>query len=185
MLHSSTTRQAETDAFIVDRFKAALGVLKATSTEQQRQEYLTALALIAPPRTKERDNSGMARPIAERLEVRRGKRSKKQGGRPFAFDKAMDRRAEFDAAAVRLLGPLGHIVREGERVLTHNGPAELARFTSMGGCVVIYRAGDCFAEKTYASCYGNQEGSARLQRVPPSLQSQSFQPKSIGTYLKA
>ena len=64
LLHSSTKRQAETDAFIVDRFKAALGVLKACSTEQQQQEYRTALALIAPPRSKERDNSGMAYPHA-------------------------------------------------------------------------------------------------------------------------
>ena len=93
-------RDAETNAFIVDRLVAALGVSKACATEQQRQEYLTGLTYVAPPRVHAGDKSGMIRRVAKRLNVRRGRRSKKQGGRQFAFDKAIDNRAKFDAAAV-------------------------------------------------------------------------------------
>jgi hypothetical protein len=50
-----------TDQYIVDRFCEALDVLEVCATEQQRREYLTALALVAPPRAHERDSSGMAR----------------------------------------------------------------------------------------------------------------------------
>eukprot|EP00966_Prymnesium_polylepis_P134037 3098154-Prymnesium_polylepis.3 len=52
---------------------------------------------------------------------------------------------------------------------SHNGPAELTRFTEDGGCVVTYRVGDDFAERKYIECYSKTKGSARLRRVPPSL----------------
>jgi hypothetical protein len=85
------------------------------------------------------------------------------------LDKAIDRRGEFDAAVELLRGQSGQLVREGDRVLTRNGPAELTRLLPDGGCVVTYRAGDSFAEHSYAACYGKARGSARLQRIPPSL----------------
>ena len=60
-------------------------------------------------------------------------------------------------------------LQPGDRVLTHNGPAELTRFTEGGGCVVTYRVGDAYVEKTYAKCFGKKAGSARLQPIPPSV----------------
>ena len=57
-------------------------------------------------------------------------------------------------------------------VLTHNGPAELTRLTEGGGCVVTYRVGEAYTKKSYAKCYGKAPGSARLQRIPPSLKPQ-------------
>ena len=56
-----------------------------------------------------------------------------------------------------------------EKVLTKNGLAELARFTEDGGCVVVYRVGEDYAERKYTECYSKAKGSARLRRVPPSL----------------
>lgn len=162
-------REAETNAFIVDRVKAALDVNKACATEEQRREYLTGLAYVAPPRLASRDKAGMIRRVAERLNVRRGRRSRKQGGRQTAFDRAIDRRTNFDAAALQLLGPLGHVFTEGQKVLTHNGPAEIARLTADGRVVVTYRNGDSYAERTYTSRSGKEPGSARLQPMPPSL----------------
>ena len=156
-------------------------VLKCCETEQQRQEYLLAISLVAPPRSEERSNDGYIRRIASRLCVSRDKRSIKRGGRPYAFNAAVDRRAIFDVAAARysyLSGPLRNgqqrslvpdAIQVGEKVLTHNGPAELTRFTPDGGCVVIYRVGDAFAERIYAKCYSKEAGSARLRRPPPSL----------------
>ena len=138
---------------------------KSCKTEQQRQAYLIGLAHVAPPRLEGRDREGMIRRVAERLGVARGKRSKKRGARPYAFEKAIDRRAEFDAAVAKLEEPL----QVGELVLTYNGPAELTRFVDGGGCVVTYRVGDAYGEKSYAKCYGKEAGSARLQRIPPSL----------------
>eukprot|EP00966_Prymnesium_polylepis_P062683 1455098-Prymnesium_polylepis.1 len=111
----------------------------------------------------------MIRRVAKRLNVRRGRRSKKQGGRQFAFDKAIDHRAKFDGAAVQQLGPLGHVFAEGVRVLTHNGPAEITHLAANGSVVVTYRNGDSYAERTYTSRFGKAKGSARLQHMPPSL----------------
>ena len=50
LLNLATTREAETDAFIVERIKAALATNKACTTEEQRREYLICLAYVAPPR---------------------------------------------------------------------------------------------------------------------------------------
>lgn len=49
LFHSEATRDAETNAYIVDRVKAALDVNKACATEEQRREYLIGLAYVAPP----------------------------------------------------------------------------------------------------------------------------------------
>ena len=105
----------------------------------------------------------MMRRVSTFLDVRRGKRSSKQGGRPYAFDLAVDDRTAFDAVALQQLGPLGHVFAEGQQVLTRHGLAEIARFTGDGGVVVTYHNGDAYAERTYTSLMGKQAGSARLQ----------------------
>lgn len=181
-LFQSVRRDAATDKAMVDRYVAALDVLKACQTEQQRRDYLFALSLTTPPRAKERSHEGMARRVAARCRVSRGKRSKKRGERPYAFEKATDNRTTFDIAAARFSRQTGALkngqqqalalkdgLKPGEKVLTHNGPAELARFTEDGGCVVIYRIGDDFAEHKYNECYSKAKGSARLRPIPPSL----------------
>ena len=180
-LFQKASRQAETDKLIVDRLVEALEVLKGCQTEQQRKDYLLALSLVAPPRAAERSGKGSARRIAARLRISRGKRSKRRGERPYAFETAMVRREAFDEAKARYSLPIGPLangqqralvpdaLQVGEKVLTHNGPAELTRFTEDGGCVVTYRVGDDFAERKYSECYSKAKGSARLRRVPPSL----------------
>jgi hypothetical protein len=98
---SQDTRGAETNTFIVDRIEKALAVLKSCATEQQRQDYLFALAQVAPPRLAKGDPAGMIKKISERLAVCRGKHKAKKGGQPYAFDKAISRRTDFDAEAAR------------------------------------------------------------------------------------
>ena len=180
-LFQKSRREAETDRIIVDRLVDALDVLKGCQTEQQRKDYLLALALVAPPRASERTSDGCARRIAARLRVSRGKRSKRRGQRPYAFETATERRTAFDTAKARYSLPVGPLLngqqralvpdalQVGEKVLTHNGPAELTRFTEDGGCVVTYRVGDDYAERKYSDCYSKAKGSARLRRMPPSL----------------
>ena len=86
LLHSDATREAETNAFIVDRVKAALHVNKACATEEQRCEYLTGLAYVAPPRLAARNKSGMIPRVAERLHGRAARTALKKAGRPtFRF----------------------------------------------------------------------------------------------------
>ena len=169
LLHGKTSRDMETALYVAERVRDGLRVLKPCSTEGQRRELLSGLALAAPPRVAERGRSGMLRRVSDFLGFRRGRRSKKQSRRPFIFDRAVTLRSEFDAAAIRQLGPLGHVFAEGVRVLTHNGPAEIARLTADGGVVVTYRNGDSYAERTYISRFGKAKGSARLQHMPPSL----------------
>ena len=181
-LFRKARRHAETDTYIVDRLVAALDILKGCQTEQQRRDFRLALALVAPTRVASGNHEGMARRVSARLHVQRGKRSKKRGERPYAFEAATSSRADFDHQAARFhfaAGPLrqgqqhalvGEPLQPGERVLTqHNGEAELARFTATGGCVLVFRAGDTFKEVVFKGCYGKGKGSAGLRRIPPSL----------------
>ena len=85
-------REAETNALIVDRAVAVLMRLKACDTEQARREYHIVLGALAPPLLAERAAMGMARRVAARLRVRRGRRARTakqkangEKGRPFAF----------------------------------------------------------------------------------------------------
>lgn len=153
-----TVRDVETAAFVGERVRDAIAVLKPCATEATRREFLSLLAGAAPPRLGERDPNGMIRRVANFLNVRRGKRSKNQGGRPFAFSKAIDMRAKFDAATLQKLGPLGHVFAEGQPVLTRHGLAEIARFTAHGGVVITYRHGDAYEERTYTSREGKHAG---------------------------
>lgn len=108
-LNLLTIRDTETAVYVAERLRDAIRVNSPCSTEAQRKEYLTGLTYGAPTRKQERDKSGMIRRVAEffgtpQKPLRRGNRSKKQGGRPFAFERAIIQRTEFDAAAVRMLG---------------------------------------------------------------------------------
>ena len=144
---------------------------KHCRTEQQRQEHGIGLALVACAR-----DSGMIARIGRRLKLHWGTRSKKPGeekGRPFAFDQAIDRRAKFNADVALQSTPL----KPGDAVLSHGDLCELARFVWPSqpplalGCVLTFRDAESGAEeeKTYTSMFGNQTGSARLQRPPPTL----------------
>ena len=87
-------RRAQADEAIADLMEKGLAETKHCRTEQQRQEHGIGLAFIAPAR-----DSGLIRLIGERLHVHWGTRKKREGeerGRPFAFDQAIDRRAEFN-----------------------------------------------------------------------------------------
>ena len=92
-LHVQTTREVETAAYVGKRVKDMIAVLKPCKTDGQRRSLLATLTAAAPERCDARESSGMIRRVSSYLEVRRDKRSAKQGGRPFAFDKAIDVRA--------------------------------------------------------------------------------------------
>ena len=97
--------QAETDAYIIERVKAVLHVLKYCQSEEARIEYGILLAALAPERLASGDHKGMIKQVAERLSVQRGTRSFKSTyyeGRytrelePRPFDQGITRRAAFD-----------------------------------------------------------------------------------------
>jgi hypothetical protein len=95
-------------------------------------------------------------------------------GQPFVFDLLVDRRADFDAAAIE---NARRSLSEGDEVLSHGQRCELTRIVVGTGaepecgwpCVLTFRAGTAEQEHSYISMYGKQVGSARLQRIPPSL----------------
>ena len=166
-LHVQTTREVETAAYVGERVRDIVNVLKPCATERQRRCYHHVLAAASPPRLGPHDPRGMIRRVASFFNVRRGKRSSKQGGRPYAFDLAIKARERIDEAVRWKLGPLGHLFAVGQTVLTHNGLGEIARLPADGGVVVTYRNGNSYADRSYTSRVGNQSGSARLQHVPP------------------
>ena len=61
-LSQEEVKQANVDAYIIERIKGVLGVLKLCSSESARVEYGTLLTALAPPRLAERDQSGMRDP---------------------------------------------------------------------------------------------------------------------------
>ena len=74
-------RSAATDTIIVDRFIEAISILKQCQSEEQRREYLFALALVMPPLAEARDPEGMEKRVTDRLGIRRGCRSAAEGHR--------------------------------------------------------------------------------------------------------
>jgi hypothetical protein len=88
-LASRKHKEAETNAKIVDLFKEALDEIKNCRTEQQRVEFHIALACVMPPREAEGSKNGWIRPICDRLGLKRGKRSEKNGARPYASEQAV------------------------------------------------------------------------------------------------
>ena len=83
-LHAETTRDIETAAYAGRRVQAAIAALKPCATKQQRDELLTLVAAVAPPRLAPRDPNGMLRRVSKFVDMRRGRRSKNQGGRHTA-----------------------------------------------------------------------------------------------------
>mmetsp|Transcript_9605 Transcript_9605/g.24630 ORF Transcript_9605/g.24630 Transcript_9605/m.24630 type:complete len:195 (+) Transcript_9605:179-763(+) len=153
-----------------DSLRQGLAQTKGCRTEQQRQEHGIGCAFVAPAR-----DSGMIRRIGERLGLHWGTRSKRPGeekGRPYALDQAIDRRAEFNAQAALQEQEL----QPGDKVLSHGDPCELTRFDWPDhpplalGCVLTFRSDDgAEQERTYETMFGNQAGSARLQRPVTTL----------------
>jgi hypothetical protein len=88
-LASRKHKEAETNAKIVDLFKEALDEIKNCRTEQQRVEFHITLACVMPPRAAEGSKNGWIRPICDRLGLKRGKRSEKNGARPYASEQAV------------------------------------------------------------------------------------------------
>ena len=87
----------KTDAYIVDRAREALQVLKQCGSEEQRQHYRVGLTILAPQAAQFGDRHGMASKVAERLKIKRT-------GAPFRDSVAV--RADIDAAGAKMQEPL-------------------------------------------------------------------------------
>jgi hypothetical protein len=170
-LASRKQNEAKTNAKIVDLFKEAFDEIKNCRTEQQRVEFHITLACVMPPREAEGSKNGWIRPICDRLGLKRGKPSEKNGARPYASQQAVENRAIFNQDRELLAQP----VKVGDMVLSKG---QLCELTAIGeglcvnegpSCVVAFRAGAVTQEHRYSSMYGIGKDSARLQRTPPSL----------------
>ncbi len=80
-LASRKQKEAATNAKIVDLFKEALDEIRNCRTEQQRVEFHIALACVMPPREAQGSKNGWIKPICDRLGLKRGKRSEKNGAK--------------------------------------------------------------------------------------------------------
>ena len=148
--------------------KAGLAETKHCRTEQQRQEFHIGLSYVMPPREEARSQDGMIRRICEQLDLRRGKRL---DGRQFAADQAVNHRAEFETVLQLQKLPM----KVGDIALSHGNLCVLKSIgendnCGAGGpsCVLTFSAGDITQEYSYRSMFGKGDGSARLQRPPPT-----------------
>lgn len=152
---------------ICERLKAALSVCKSCHTEEQRQEYGILLASVMPA-----EGVNMMDAIAAVLSFKYGRRK----GRARIATRQCEVRRQFDIEAAVLpifprQPPLAMMnpLCPGEIVLCRGEKAEIAQISADGRCKLIFRSrGEC-QEVTYKSMFGKGDGSARLQRVPPSL----------------
>ena len=69
-------------------------------------EFHITLACVMPVREAQGTNNGWITRICDRLGLKRGKRSKKNGGRPYASDQSVDVRAQFTKDVELLQQPL-------------------------------------------------------------------------------
>ncbi len=164
-------KQAETNAKIVDLFKEVLDEIKNCRTEQQRVEFHIALACVMSSREAQGSKTGWIKPIYDRLGLKRGKRSEKNGTRPYASEQTVENRVIFNkdrelltqpvkvGDMVLLKGQLCELTGIGEGVFGNEGPS----------CVLVFRAGTVTQEHKYSTMYGIGKDSARLKRPPPSL----------------
>ncbi len=95
-LVSRNQKESETNVKIVDLFKDALDEIKHCRNEQQRVEFHIALACVMPTRETQGTNNGWIARICDRLSLKRGKRSQKNGGRPYESDQEWDPSAGSD-----------------------------------------------------------------------------------------
>jgi hypothetical protein len=164
--------QAETDAYIIDRARTVLHALKPCRSEQQRVEYHTLLAALAPE-VAAAGPKGWGSRVAKRLDVSfswrtRTAKEKAAGaahGRPRALRRAMMVRAIFEEKIAASFTQL----QIGDAVLARGQLGELTAIHEGGGCTITFESDGAYGSKTYTSMYGNAKGSARLQRPPPSL----------------
>jgi hypothetical protein len=124
-LASRKQKEAETNAKIVDLFKEALDEIKNCRTEQQRVEFHIALACVMPPREAQGSKTGWIKPICDRLGLKRGKRSEKNGARPYASEQAVETRAIFNKDRELLAQP----IKVGDMVLSKG---QLCELTAIG-----------------------------------------------------
>lgn len=167
---------AKTDKYIVDRLKAALGQLKQCRSEEERCDYHTVLAAVAPTREAVGEKEGMINKVSERLGVEQGARYVKKTGekRPYVFDQAITQRGAFDQAAL-LVGRL----EPGDRATSRGQPCTIIAIDyEADTCTLSFSLRGIEAVRTYSHIYKGvdppkkapfPQGSARLRRVPPSL----------------
>ncbi len=79
-LGSRKQKEAKTNAKIVDLLKHALDETKNCRIEQQRVEFYIVLTCVMTARETQGPNNGWIARICERLGLKRGKRSQKNGG---------------------------------------------------------------------------------------------------------
>lgn len=176
VLSTEEVKQAEVDAYIVERIKAVLHVLKNCQSEQARIEYGIILAALAPVRLAERSRGGMIRKVAERIGVQRGTRSYKSAyydGRfkrelePRPFSAAISRRDEFDKLAQRT-GLLG--VGEAAVATSSCVPCTVVEIDHENKtCLLEFEAEGGVKRMQAFSSLDSGPGGARLHRAAPSL----------------
>ena len=175
VLSEEKVAQAEVDAHIIERVKAALHVLKHCQSEVARIEYGILLAALAPVRLGARDPKGMIRKVAERLGVQRGTRSYKSAyynGRftrelePRPFDQGITRRAAFDEEAARS----GKLAVGAAAIATSScAPCTVIEIDHESEtCTLEFEGGGVKRIQKFDSL-GDKPGGARLHRPTPSL----------------
>jgi hypothetical protein len=127
---SSSSKDAETALCMVARAREAAEVLKSDGTDASRLQYGVLLAALAPPKAPPGDTRGMSSRARSALSL---------SDRNSAWDAAMARRAQFDAAAAQQRQPLVL----GDIVLTKQSGESTGKIVELkddGSCTLEYSA---------------------------------------------
>ena len=146
-LNKKQQRDAETNAYIVQRAADALAILKQCCSETQRLQYRLAMTVLAPIIGDELGNR-----VARALEV--------PCNNPYK--QAIQKRAVIDVAAVGRDKPL--VV--GDAVLCRHGQGILTGYTDLeSACSIKITHGDHVHTSEFTNA-GSDKGGGRIQRVP-------------------
>ena len=184
-LSKQAVEQAKTDAYIVDRLKAALHQLKQCRSKDEWLDYHIILAAIAPERfsaaeaSKHRGEGRSIEKVCARLALNPKARYKKGSKEPRqpAIQKAITRRAEqFDATVdLQRAAPL----KVGDAASSRGQPCTVVEIDhDADTCKLSFSSNGVEAVRSYTCIYKGKDargkapfpkGSARLRRMPPSL----------------
>lgn len=177
--------QAKTDAYIVDRVRAALAQLKKCRSQSEWLDYSVVLAAVAPERETtaasqaHRNDGRSISKVFARLGVQQGKRYVKATGqqRARAPDRAITRRAAFDEDST-LVGD-GRL-KAGDAASSHGRTCTVIEIDyDADTCTLAFEAAGLKLVRKYSCIYKGKERlgssapfpkcSARLCYAPPSL----------------
>jgi hypothetical protein len=158
--NTDLVKQIHTRAYIVERARKGLEMLKPCRSERLREEYYIGLGLLSPEHAGFGDTTGMGRRVAAELQV--------QQNRP-PWQRSMAQRAKADREWEQRMVPL--VI--GDYAISHGRPCTIFELdVEKQTCTLDFTAGGIVGSRKFKAL-GKEKGGARLAKPPITLYASS------------